>query len=321
MDRSRRLAPVLLRTLCALLLIAALVPACERGAPLPTTDEIEAQLRHDPDRPGRVGQLVGVQTSQRAMRIATAASNAPDERCALALTAQQRWTAELSLLRRRGETIAGAWTETRTLDITADAVAMTIAANFRTEIGTSGERAGQWVVTPAGSFIATPGAGGDIWTRRQTEESERARLISYAEGMLPALMAATGGWTARDDGWGLGDDPLLCGPMEHRAAFGDRFVGGATSTTASLGVVRDGGRVVGRTLEVTWSLSDRSTLTASYQDRQVAFDGEIHAPERDELVSIDRDRSLAEAQRLFTELAREGLAEVASATDTAPEPQ
>lgn len=304
MDWARR-SPTILRLTCLLATTVACNPAEQQ---LPAPEEFEAQLRDDPSRPGRVGQLVGVAISQHAHQHAQMIADAPNPLCVGAPEPGQRWIAELSLERRRGTSVVAAWSETRTLDRSTDAVAMRSAADYRTESGGKGTRAVEWRVLPTGTFIGTQANGKDLWFRRDHEEHEAERVLRYADGMLQSLLTAVGGWQRTSEGWTLGSEPLRCGQDDVRSAFLSRL-GAVAPDRAEFGV-NDG-----RKLNASWVLTDGSKLVAEYTDRLVELpDDDLTAPPADDIVPIERDRSLHHARELLTKLADDGLATVASAS-------
>lgn len=292
-------------------MLAAL--ACQQARDLVDPEEIEAELKREPGRAGKVGGLVGVTLQQHASRITRAIAEAPDARCVWGAHADTRWIGELAIERHRGGTLVSRWTETRTLDQRATAVAMRYSATFRTEIGTSGTREAEWRITPEGTFLAAPGTDGDLWIRRDTEEDERRRVLAASEGMLQSLLDAVGGWKRDGDGWTPGDEALRCAKLTEGEAFTARFTASAQVQSAALRVEDDA-----RHFTATWLLSDGSTVEASFDDRIAPLEADIAPPPDDRLVPIARDRSLARAQQLLAKLATSGLAEVAS--PPAPEP-
>lgn len=246
---------------------------------------------------------MGLQVHFRAAKLARERAAAPDPRCALPLPDRSRWTGELSLRHERHDATVAHWSETRTLDTTADAVALRLAATYQTEAGGKGEQAAEWRVTPDGTFLATPGAVGDLWMRRETARDERERVVAFGPGMLQVLVAAVDGWQPSDDGWQLGEAPLRCGPDSGRLGFVDRLI--ASTTTLSASLKRGESDDFERTLTAVWQLPDRSTLHAHYRDRVIRFDGEIATPE--DVLPTARDRSFARAEELLQQLATDQL--------------
>ncbi len=281
---------------------------CQPAQDLLDPAELEAQLRSEPDRGAKVGALIGVAVVNHAARAAAALGRAPDPRCTLRVDPGQRWVGELTLERRRGQSLVSSWTETRTLDRSGDAVAMRLAATYQTEIGGRGTQDTEWRIVANDAFISSPGRDGDLWIRREAEEAERERVLSLGEGMLQVLVDSVDGWQATTLGWTAGEGKLRCAHRTEGLAFVDRFVAGAKTRSADLKVTTDRGRQ----LDAAWTLSDGSVLQARFEDRVVPFEGPIEAPPLDRIVPTAPDRSLARAQELLTKLAAAGLADVAS---------
>jgi len=261
---------------------------------------LEARLRQDSSRPGKVGTLRALQVRHSAGAVARAVARGPRSDCdTTPAHGPIRYTFELALRRTRRGARDSEWKETRVFRRSGDDVSVSSDATFQTAIGLRGTRRRALVIAGDVAYLSDDG----VWWSRPADGALRRRAREAGPGTLQGLLdVVTPGWKAAGPGvFGRGSSPLRCEETSPGSGFATRFLAEATLREARLTV-----EPKRRSYRTRWELSDAGTLTVAFDDRVEPLDHPPQRPPKDQVVAAGPDRSMATAQKLLERMDHEG---------------
>jgi hypothetical protein len=293
----------------------------------------------------KTGMLRALQVGRTARRVAVNRNARPNPACRAALPDKGafRYGFEL-ILERRGpgdSGVAARWRERRTLRRDDFGhLSLTMTADYRQPTGLEGRRALRWLLVDGHAYFsdetvrdvgaeteAEGSVDGPAYYRRKAAFDSRLRLVDAGVGTLQILLdAAARGWRkvpGRQAQWTLGGERLVCTKRAaSEATWLRRFGAQAAASTGNLRIVDSvredfaAGKQAreramrepskSRELRIEWLLKDGSTLVADFRDSLSADVAPIRPPPAEDIVAVERDRSLAEAKRLVAEWSARG---------------
>lgn len=301
------------------LLFVGLVGGCDgREA---SVEQAEAFLKERSSPRGKAGMLRALEVVHGAHRVADRHGEAEEPDCRLRVPEEGAYSYKSTLtLERTGDGGRGLhWYEIRTTDRDeSGAVRVTLSAESRSELGIKESHEMSWRLIDGTSYVS---ADADSFYARPAELDERDRIEAVGLGTLQTLLdAADDGWQRDEESrrsaamphlWQMGGDRLVCGPSDGQASgWLRRLAAHARSVSGRLKVsqqrVEAASSAASRTLDLRWQLDDRTTLRARFEDRLRVGDApDIAAPQADDVVAVERDRSLEAVDNLFDRLAGE----------------
>ncbi len=221
--------------------------------------ELEARLKVDSSRSGKVGLVVALGTRAQAVAVARSLSRPLNLDCELPSGSRRTTTVvEVS----RGGTPLQGWNETRLFSVAPPY--LSVAAKYRTELGQTNTQQLAWTID-RGEFLAKDPLS-DTWFARPLARQDETWLKDQGLGLGQTVMDATPGWTVADTAqkWEVGIQRMTCErDILPRTAWLDRFSGRATLIEAS--VTKDSAR----TTSASWRLADGSLLQVEITEETV----------------------------------------------------
>lgn len=310
--------------LLALIGLATVFGGCDRSEEAAAV--LEQTLREHASTKPKTGMLRALQVAKSAVEVTRRLAAPVDPACALELPEgrafRYRWALELT--RRSAPGIERRWKETRVLRRDAHGrLALEMQADFRTELGLEGRRTPQWRIVGEHAYISDDG---DAFYRRRLQAGERDRVVTAGGAAVQTLLDAVSmGWSLQQPPssdldaaiYRVGGERLVCDASANSESVGAgagwlrRFDTRATPLSGELRV----GERNSRRVELRWKLEDGSTLEASFADVLIEGAKAVEVPDENQIVRVERDRSLYRIDRALSEMASAGIIDVNEVND------
>ncbi|MEZ4461898.1 MAG: hypothetical protein R3E66_19685 [bacterium] len=227
-------------------------------------DRIEAQLKDDPTRGGKVGTQIGLSVRKHAISHAKDILR-PVHDCGLAEGPRRT---EVSVTVSRSDKVLQAWKETRWYN--ADSAALRVDFQF-VENGTSSpEHRLLWQKYENAWLTRTD--LDDRWFSRRATPQDIEFLRQNGLGVGQTLLNAASGWSAQSGSWGLGGVKVVCERgIDESTGWLQRFGGRVQVRSGSMSLEGDRRREI----DVSWTLSDGTILAASVVEQVVDWQPEL----------------------------------------------
>ncbi len=307
----------------ASLLLVGLVSGCDSREA--SVERAETFLKERSSPRGKAGMLRALEVVHRAHKIAERHGEVEHPDCRLRAPEQGAYSYESTLtLERTGDGERGLrWHETRTTRRDdRGRVEVLLSADSRSALGMESSHQMSWRSVDGTSYVS---ADAESFYARPADRDERDRLVAVGWGTLQTLLdAAPDGWQRENSGgrteedahvWTMGGQRLICGPSDPLASgWLRRLAAHVTPVSGRLQAssrrIEEASSAASRTLDLRWQLDDHTTLRAHFEDRlrvgRLPADAPtIAAPQADDVVVVERDRSLEAVDSLLDRLAGE----------------
>jgi hypothetical protein len=307
--------PTLFARGCSIILALCFFQGCDevRATFTLEPEALEQQLREEPGRPGKVGQILALGVRQRALRMSEDVAFQANAACVTYLPGAQTpslYTYELELILDAPGTGRPPLSWSEEVSIARDkagSVRIRQKMQYSQETGHQGAREHEWL--SVGDNIYT--SSGDARFVTHVEPSERARLawVARRANTLQVLLSAVGGWEQteskdRSARWSAGAEVLRCGDpvSQDELRWWNRWRSRGSVREASLYVERE----QKRTLTASWDLGQEARLEARFTDNlERSFPEVLEAPPASAIV--ERTESWAEVDRALEVLEEDAV--------------
>jgi hypothetical protein len=276
-------------------------------------EEIERQLREEPGRPGKVGQIIALRVRQRALLASEDLAFAPEPACVTfrldaSTPSHYSYRLELDLSAPNSARPPLSWREDVSITRDADGNVRVIQkTSYSQETGHQGAREHTWL--SVGEQVYTSSDGVRFTTHREPSRRARDAWVARRANTLQVLLSAVGGWEkVLDEGesgdgevarWRAGAEVLRCGApvSKEELKWWSRWRSRGSAREATLEVDVHGKR----TLTASWDLGQEARLEARFSDRlEVEVPDALEAPPRSSI--IEKTESWAEVERALEAL-------------------
>ncbi len=289
-----------MRRTIPLILLAISIVGCDAIRDAWSDPDVEAALRNEPGRGGKVGTLVALQVAKSARSTSREISQPRLAPCTTAATPSTQRVLELLITRTQGDEFLTRWEETRTLYIdAADNSELRWRGKFITLVGTEGTREGGVIQTREGTWVAR-----DPGPRWYQADDSTEPLREFAQPLSDLIGLAK--W--QKDGpnrWTAGDETLRCG--DESSPWTARILANGGK------LVRQRFEVAGadRTLMFEWKMPDDTVLEVEWRETTSEWTGTVETPDAADadVVDVTRDLSYKTAMSALDDWAKRGLLE------------